>query len=39
MHWGYDTYIKQPSWFLEVLRIVNNADAEYQARLNRVNRK
>lgn len=37
MGWDYYTYQKQPSWFLDILREVNNADARYQNMLNKQN--
>jgi len=39
MHWGYETYVRQPQWFLDIFRIVGNLDAEYQKRLDRINKR
>lgn len=30
MRWGFDTYLKQPEWFLEIFRIVENFDSEFE---------
>lgn len=29
MKWDYYTYIEQPAWFTDAIRIVKNADAYY----------
>jgi len=39
MQWGYETYVQQPQWFLDIFRIVGNLDAEYQKKLDRINKR
>lgn len=39
MKWSYETYLTQPQWFIDTLHTINNIDAEYQERLNRINKR
>jgi len=36
MKWPYTTYMAQPSWFLDILKVVMNCDAEYENRMARI---
>ncbi len=33
MQWDYYTFMRQPQWFIDLLRMANNLDAEYQSKL------
>jgi len=35
MKWDYFTYLNQPTWFLDALKLVNNIDAEHQNKLSK----
>lgn len=39
MKWSYEIYLSQPQWFIDTLHIISNADAEYQERMNRINKR
>ena len=32
MHWDYYTYMAQPSWFIELISLKKNLDAEFHNR-------
>jgi hypothetical protein len=36
MKWDYYTFMQQPEWFVNLIRLTNNLDAEYQEKLNRI---
>ena len=35
MKWDYFTYVKQPAWFLDLIKTIIGMDAEYQNALNK----
>ena len=36
MNWDYYTYLAQPEWFINLLRLTNSIEAQYQETQNKI---
>jgi hypothetical protein len=36
MKWDYFTYMSQPQWFIDLISLTNNIEAEYQKKVQKI---